>query len=513
MGDFFAQLSSQIRAIWARLDAGQRLTIGAVVLATVVGMGAIVWYSGRPDYRVVFHSEDPRELSTAARALTQAGVAFKREGASLLVDSEERGAAAAALIDAGVSGLQDPEKDDRLASMTLDRTARLDALAAKNAKRARYSLMQIEGVLGADVRFHKPKRSPWAALDEKVKPRASVVLRLRRGESFFHVARSATDIVSAALGVPPEDVVVIDAHTKQRYRSDMRSGGGIENSEFLLLQRRRSEQMTERAQALLDRVYPDKAQVLVTVELDPNWEIRREKVIGDRVLVREKTTKDNTSGGGAAGGDPSASTFTGTSASGGASAVPAVASTTSETKDREYEPFTGERSAGKLAPDVKKVSVSLILDESVGQAKRKEIEDVVKRAVGWENRNEDPTKVRADEFAVLVEKLPPAQEPPPLEAADPMAMVEKYGPIVGQVIAVLLVVLFLRGLLKKSAAAAANRLQQKGDENVEIDKIDKEDLPPEEVVRRIRHELERSIAENPAAVSRMIESWLAEQRS
>lgn len=513
MGDFFAQLSSQIRAIWARLDTGQRLTIGAVVLATVVGIGAIVWYSGQPDYRVVFHSEDPRELSTAARALTQAGIAFKREGASLLVDTEERGAASAALIDAGVSGLQDPEKDDALTSMTLDRTARLDALAAKNAKRARYSLMQIDGVLGADVRFNKPKRSPWAAQDEENKPRASVVLKLRRGESFFHIARSAVDVVSAALGVPPEHVVVIDAHTKQRYRSDMRSGSGIENSEFLLLQRRRSEQMTERAQALLDRVYPDKAQVLVTVELDPSWEMRREKLVGEKVLVREKTTKDNTSGGGAAGGDPSASTFTGTNASGAGSAAPATASTTSETKDREYEPFTGEKTAGKLAPDVKKVSISLILDESVGAAKRKEIEDVVKRAVGWENRNEDPTKTRVDEFAVLVEKLPPPQEPPQLEGADPMVMVEKYGPIAGQVIAVLLVVLFLRGLLKKSAAAAARRLESTRAEDVEIDKIDKEELPPEEVMRRIRQELERSIAENPAAISRMIEGWLAEQRS
>ena len=45
MSSFLAELSSQMKAIWARLDSGQRMTVASVMFATIVGLGAILWYS------------------------------------------------------------------------------------------------------------------------------------------------------------------------------------------------------------------------------------------------------------------------------------------------------------------------------------------------------------------------------------------------------------------------------------------------------------------------------------
>jgi flagellar biosynthesis/type III secretory pathway M-ring protein FliF/YscJ len=72
MPTFLAEMLSQVKAIWARLDAGQRLTIVAVLVATLAGLGAIVWFAGRPDYQEVFSSDDQRTLSEARTALSSA---------------------------------------------------------------------------------------------------------------------------------------------------------------------------------------------------------------------------------------------------------------------------------------------------------------------------------------------------------------------------------------------------------------------------------------------------------
>ena len=51
------------------------------------------------------------------------------------------------------------------------------------------------------------------------------------------------------------------------------------------------------AQARLEKLYGDKISVQVHVELDPKWEVRREKVLPDEPLMKkEEMTKDSTDG-------------------------------------------------------------------------------------------------------------------------------------------------------------------------------------------------------------------------
>ncbi len=73
----------------------------------------------------------------------------------------------------------------------------------------------------------------------------------------------------------------------------------------------------------------------------------------------------------------------------------------------------------------------------------------------------------------------------------------------------ILVLLFLRSMLKRTAPAkrTAKRTAQSGTEEVE------EDLAPEEAARRIRQEIEKTISDDPAAISRLLESWLSEQKA
>jgi len=76
-------------------------------------------------------------------------------------------------------------------------------------------------------------------------------------------------------------------------------------------------------------------------------------------------------------------------------------------------------------------------------------------------------------------------------------------PIGGQVISVLLVLLFLRGLLKRSkaetraASTAASR--------------ESKDEDPARASRSMRRQIEKAVEQDPASVSRLLEAWLSDK--
>jgi len=73
------------------------------------------------------------------------------------------------------------------------------------------------------------------------------------------------------------------------------------------------------------------------------------------------------------------------------------------------------------------------------------------------------------------------------------------------VLGVVLVLLFLRSLLKRSASGSS---EADSPMPAAVD----EKMTPDEQQKRMRKELERAIASDPAALARVLESWLAETK-
>ena len=69
MRQFFSDILIQMKGIWARLEGQQRLVVSAVLLATVVGLGAMVWYAGQPSYETFFTAQNADEMKRAQQAL------------------------------------------------------------------------------------------------------------------------------------------------------------------------------------------------------------------------------------------------------------------------------------------------------------------------------------------------------------------------------------------------------------------------------------------------------------
>ena len=60
---------SQIKGIWGRLDGSQRTVVTAVLLATVAGLGGILWFAGQPSYETVYTARGAEDIKQVQQAL------------------------------------------------------------------------------------------------------------------------------------------------------------------------------------------------------------------------------------------------------------------------------------------------------------------------------------------------------------------------------------------------------------------------------------------------------------
>ncbi len=497
MRSFVNDLFAQMKGIWARLDAGQRFVVSAVTLATVVGLGTIVWYAGRPSYETVFTARTAEDIKEAKEALAGAGVSYITDasGRSLLVERGQIGLANSAILEKGLLGAATPSVGGGL-SLIEDAETKQWKLDAASRASVQSAIAQLDGVLQVTVTANKPRRqAAFRERDEENKPSATVVLKLKNGVPFDSVARAASSLASSQLGVPQQNIEVVSSAGNQRFRFDPDREGGGGTSEFLKMQRELSEERTNMAQARLDQLWPGKTNVAITVELDSAWEVRSEKVLPTEAVVRsEKVKKDETKPATAANGDPG---------TGGGSK--------NETRDREFVTEIGERRVGKSMPDIKRVTVALVYDPALKKSadfKEEDLKNVVKAIAGWSQQRD-----KDDSFSTLVGEFAPIDMGPEIGTGPSFSdLALRWGPTVGQILGVIVVVMFLRGLFKRSGGGSEAAVATAGGPAAK-DEVDEKNLTPEELQKRMRREIERSITNDPAALAKLLEAWLTEQKA
>ena len=495
MRNAFQDVITQIKGIWSRLDGGQRLVVSAVTAATVAGLSAIVWFAGRPSYETVFTARTNEDIERVERALQQAGVAWQvGPGRSFQVERAKIDLASMAIAKEGLMGASSSPAIGGGLSLVEDAETKAWRLDAASRAGAEAAIQHLEGVVQATVTASRPRKvAAFRDRDAENRPSATVVLKLRAGASFDAIARAASSIAGSQLMVPPTNIEVVSASGGQRFRYDPDRDAGSGSSEFLNLQRTLSEDRTRLAQERLDQLWPGKTSVAVAVELDPAWEIRSEKVVPTEALVASETLKKDT-----------------TESGGGTTAADGRNSSKNEVKERKYVTEVGERRSGKLMPEIKRMTVAVLHDRSLLDApgfNKSDLENAVKAIVGW-----DPARDKPDAFSTLVGEFAPAEAmPEPVAGPGAAETALRWAPTVGQVVGVLVVLFFLRGMFRRAAkapaaAASADAEPARAEENFDS-------LPPEEQQKRMRREIERSIAEDPAALARLFESWLVEQKS
>jgi flagellar biosynthesis/type III secretory pathway M-ring protein FliF/YscJ len=506
MPAFLSQVLSQLKNLWAELTAAQRLIVSAVLMATLVGMAALVWVSTRPSYEPLKTPLSSDELPQVARLFTSEGIDYKTSPAGITVESNDAARAETVLMSNGYTGGGTSDVSGLgSGSMMQPRKISQYILQTHKAKRVEKQIAGMQGVRSALVMMHMPDQTPFVGRKAATTASASVLLRTSDTVEFRRLAVAAAGMVSQGLGIPREDVLVTsnagDTFMDPTGGND-RGYGGL--NDLLKLEMRDSALRTGKAQLLLNEIFPNKARVEVKVSYANTIGSKRELITPSEKVAKSETKYESSSNNtrGDSSGDPSM-----TGATSGASVASSQSgtngSTTKQSQSRkEFETNGGTKMETELAPKVDRLNVSLFLDKSLeGQATA--ITQQVKNLVGW-----DGTVRKDPEFTAIVTEFPAIDELVD-ESGGIMQMVDRYGPIAGQILSVALVLFFLKGLLKKTRPAVTASAGGGGSGSRNEEEEAPED--PSKEAKRLRREIERVVASDPGSVTRLLEGWLTEK--
>ena len=176
MRQFLADLQKNLKGIWSRLDAGQRFVVVAVLLASTVGLCAMLWYAAQPSWVTVFTATNGDDLRDAKRLLQTASIPFvpDESGFALRVDERRVAAANSALAEGNLAGAAAPRSS--ASSPFADRETREKELKDRAVQQAEVVIGALEGVRSAKLLANYPRRSPFTSRDKETRATAAVSL-------------------------------------------------------------------------------------------------------------------------------------------------------------------------------------------------------------------------------------------------------------------------------------------------------------------------------------------------
>jgi flagellar M-ring protein FliF len=498
------EILKQWTQAWARASAPRRaaglgaaaVLVGAVVLA--VGLAT------RPEYALLYGGLEPSEAAAILEKVRGTGTpAEVRDGGGSVYVPEGRVAemrlvaAAEGLPRGGGGGF---ELFDRSNFGLSDFVQNVNYVRALQGELAR-TIASLEPVERASVHLTRPRPSPFVGEDRE--PTASVLVHLRPGRSLGsqQVAAIAHLVAGSLEGLDPSKVKVVDQ--EGRVLSSHPDDPATQASDRQLAIRREFEEyLTRRAQEMLDAVLgPARSVVRVSAELD--FEKVNEtaetfdpdvRVVKNETLETRKLKAIETSSGGAAG------TAAALRAGEGAPVPGPGEQDDSETSSIHYEGDRTVRSSVKDGVKVTRLSVSLVVDPALESRLDPELQEVVREAVGFDEKRGDTIKSMALEFA-----------------APPEATAEAGGVFASALVPTLLErgieilaiggALFLLGrVLRSLVAGKAPAVEVAAAAGAAAGPP----LPPGAERERLRQQLRETVRQNPARASQVVRRWLRE---
>jgi flagellar M-ring protein FliF len=204
---------AQARGKFAAMPAQRRKWLmagGAMVAAVIAGM---VWYAGRPDYRVLFSGLEGKDVAQLAQELGAAGIPFEMtaDGAGVEVPAEQLDkarmeVAAKGMPASGRLGFELFDKPNWVGSEFDERVNYQRALEGE----LEHTIGTLGVVRSARVHLVLPQASLFTS-EEKV-AKASVVLKLKRATLDPEQTESIRNLVAGAVeNLSPAQVTLVDA--------------------------------------------------------------------------------------------------------------------------------------------------------------------------------------------------------------------------------------------------------------------------------------------------------------
>jgi flagellar M-ring protein FliF len=274
MNHGLSQLGTQLQNIWKQLGGGQRLTIVVTALGVIVGLSALVFWSGRPDYALLYGRLDDAEAAKVVAALGEANVPYQvnRSGGAISVPSDKVHLMRMQLAAKGMPrgegvGFEIFDKPNFGISDFVQRANYLRAVQGELAR----TIAQVDAIENARVMIVMPENR--LLVDNTKKPTASVFVRVR-GNAILppqNVNAIRFLVANAVEGLVANNVSVVDNQGNVlSENNDNDSVAGLSSTQ-LSARQNLEKYLAKKAEEMLNKVLGP-GQSVVRVSADINFD-------------------------------------------------------------------------------------------------------------------------------------------------------------------------------------------------------------------------------------------------
>lgn len=503
---------------WNQLPRGRQLVLVALAAGTVVALVYVFSLSRKPNLVVAYSGLLPEDSAAIADQLEQEGIpyAIGAGGSTVSVPANKVAEVRIRLAQAGLpkGGGTGFELFDKTKFGVTDFEQKVNFRRALEGELAR-SINTLDAVRASRVHINIPEESLFKE-DQKATT-ASVLLQLRPGASLSdEQIRGIVNLVANSVaGLEAKGVTVVDQTGRVLYDGAAANGSFVTGATTTQLELQRQYELAlqrDLENTLAKIVGPGRSAVTVraTLNFDAVSESAEQYAAPNEAVVRSQTTVTETF----TGTNLTVGNVPGTGANGGPNAGAATNATGNSQYTRTETTVNNEisrtstttvRAPGRL----ERLSVSVVLDESVPAAQESAIMSAVAAAVGLDQTRGDTLSVTRLPFDASV------REAFVFETESAFAQYLQYAryvlPALAVVLAFVLVMLLSRTLAKRQQAWLRSVPQPRVSATVESPPA----APPPAELQPLPDPTEdrvlRLAATNPRAVADVVQTWLREE--
>lgn len=511
MAEIFAKYKEELSTLWGKLNKNIQLLIIVLTVLMTLAFAYLIFSGSSVNYEPLYVDLSTTDSAAVVERLEENGVTYKLagNGKTILVAEEEiyrlrLDMAAAGLPSQGVVGFEIFDQSD---FGTTEFERRVNYYRALGGELGR-SIQSISGISYSRVQITPPQESLFSA--EEKSATASVLVELEAGfrmnQNQIQAVRSL--VASGVQDLPLEEVTIVDTNGNLLSSNNSNRGEGVDPQNFVL-RKEFEASLKNDLNSLLTRVLGPN-NFAVEIYADLNFDQRQAEsktytpVVDESGIVRsEELSTQNQQGAQGAGGVPGTDTnipqYQAGSETEGASF---------ESEDRITNYEINERIEQHIyAPgEVEKLSVSVMVDQSVNEEVLTQIRTAIAAAIGYNEQRGDILNIAAVNFDnSLQEEAAAARET--IAAAERRRMYIYAALIAFVLLTTAALIIYLYRKRNVQTAAGTNldlRVEDDEDELENLFQPDKEQKKDAQMKR----ELEQMIHSDPENAAKLIRGWL-----
>lgn len=468
-----SNLAEQFRKALDGMSAAQRMTVGAILLAVLLGLAGLGVWASQESMGVLFSNLPAQDANRIVEELRKQQVRFdlSQDQRTILVPESRAGELRLKFAGDGLPRGEAIgfEKLETPGLTTTDFTQKIMYRRALESTLA-HTIKSLQQVAEATVHVTPANDSPFVT--EKEDAKASVLLKLKGTRALpDENTQAIVNLVAASVeGLKPENVVVVDQYSRILSRSGRDPMVGASDSQKKV-QRDEEDHLVRRITEMLEPVVGlGKVRATAHVDLDFDKVKVQEETFNpqgqvERSIQSRKEDSTKREGSSGAPGTPSNVAPAAAAAGGGGSETNKKEETTTN-----FEISKTQRSVEQAPGMVKRLSLAVVVDhaqvwekdpkgEPVGKAvarsaeEIKKIRDQVASAVGIQEKRGDMLTVENIAFASLVNPKEEAEQ----KSRERWDLVNRYAPLLVWTVVGILVFFFIVLPMLKRISAALNR--------------------------------------------------------